>query len=84
MSLKKFWPGGTEEQLLPSMSFPYTLSLKEPYSNAKVQFEHVFYVPLAMQFIYEELRYSSFQTSFLLISFGADLLYKNRYEETTL
>jgi len=84
MSLKKFWPGGTEEQLLKSMSFPCKVSLKEPYWNAKAQFEHVFYVPLAMQFTYEELRYSIFQNSFLLIPFGADLLYKNRYGETIL
>jgi hypothetical protein len=57
LSLKKFTPGGTEEQILPNMSIPYTVYLKEPYSNAKVQFEHVFYVPLAMQCIYKELRY---------------------------
>jgi hypothetical protein len=66
------------------MSIPYIVYLKEPYSNAKVQFEHVFYVPLAMQFIYKELRYSSFQNSFLLILFAADLLYKIRYGQTIL
>jgi hypothetical protein len=61
------------------MSIPYTVYLKEPYSNAKLQLEHVFYLPLAMQLIYEELGYSSFQNSLLLIPFDADLLYNNRY-----
>jgi hypothetical protein len=57
------------------MPFTYTVSFKGPYSNAKVQFEHVF-MRLAMQLTYKELRYSSFYNSFLLIPFSADLLYK--------
>ena len=85
MSLKKFTPGGTEEQILPNMSIPYTVYLKQPYSNAKVQFEHVLYVPLARQLIYEELKIFFIpELISAYIFWRRDLLYINRYGQTVL
>ena len=55
--LKKFTPGGTDAQILQSMWIPNAVPLKHPSKNAKVQFEHVFCMPYAMQFVYNLLRY---------------------------
>ena len=83
-SIKKFTSDGTEEHILQVCHSPTQFLWKNRTQTQSCNSNTYSCVPLTTKFIYEELRYLSFQNSFLLVPFGADLLFKNRHGKTIL
>ena len=83
-SIKKFTPDGTEVKILQVCHSPTQFLWKNRAQTQSCNSNTYSCVPLTTKFIYEKLRYSSCQNSFLLVPFGADLLYKNRHGKTML
>ena len=86
-SIKKFTPDGSEVQILQVCHSPTQFLWKNRAQTQSCNSNTYSFVPLTTKFIYEELWYSSFQNSFLLVllaltcytKIGTERQYYERY-----